>query len=759
MTLTDLPSPAAQPVADVAPEIVHVVTCPLCEAMCGLEVTTAGSEVVRIKPNKRDVFSKGAICPKGTTLGHLHTDPTRLTKPVVRDGDGFREVSWEEAFERCEQVLHPILEKHGIAAFTAFVGNMAAHTFGISRYLGTLLGMTGIPYIYSSGTVDQWPKNVSSVLMYGDMWDIPVPDLQRSEFALFLGANPQASNGSLMGCPDVLGELDRIRAGGGKVIVVDPRRTGTVKHATEYLPIMPGTDAALLLAMVNVLFADGLVDLNGLGDDIAGLDDLEAAAAAFTPERVAATCRIPAERIRQLAHEVAEAERGVVYGRIGTCNQEFGTLASWLIDVVNILTGHFDTPGGLMWTTPVNWALFALPTPKAPGTSGSRTPIEFGRWSTRVRQAPEVLGQVPASCLAEEIDTPGDGQLRGLITCSGNPVLAVPGSDRLAAALPLLEGMVSIDNWINETTCHADVILPGLSPLEQPHFDDSIWNFAVRNAGKWGAEVFPPQDGRPGEWEVILRLAGIMMGQTNADLDVQAMDDGWFSFMASTMGLDPAEVLARYESGGPERILDLSIRTGPYGDWYGEKPDGVTLQSFKDNPDGIDFGPMQPRLHEKLCTPSGKLEIAPPYILADLPRLMERLDRPDDALVMVTRRHLRSKNSWLHQTPALVGGTNRCTIMMNSADAQRCGVRNGELVRVTSEAGSVEVPLETTDDMMAGVCSMPHGWGHTVPGAQAGVPDGHAGVNMNILAPGERVDVLSNNAVVNGFPVSVAPAG
>jgi anaerobic selenocysteine-containing dehydrogenase len=753
MTVSDLQSPTAE---RVDPEVTHIATCSLCEAMCGVEITTRGSEVVRIKPNKRDVFSKGAICPKATVLGHLHTDPTRLTKPVVRDGDTFREVSWDEAFERCEQVMHPILETYGIKAVTAFVGNMAAHTFAIGRYLGMLIGMSGIPYIYSSGTVDQWPKNVSSALMYGDMWHIPVPDLQRSNFVVLLGANPQASNGSLMGCPNVLGELDRIKAEGGKVIVIDPRRSGTAKHATDYIPILPGTDAVLLLAVVHVLFAEGLVNLNGLAEKINGLDDLQRAAADFTPELAEPACRIPAERIRQLAVEIAEADRGVVYGRIGTCNQEFGTLASWLIDVVNILTGNFDTPGGLMWPTPVNWAMFALPTPKAPGTSGSRTPIEFGRWRTRVRDAPEVFGQVPASCMAEEIDTPGEGQLKGLITVSGNPVLSAPGADRLEKALPLLDGMISIDNWINETTCHADVILPGLSPLEQPHFDDLMWNFAVRNAGKWSGTVFPPVDGRPEEWEVILRLAAIMMGKKNADTDVAAMDDGWFSFMLATLGLDPSEILPLYDEGGPERTLDLTIRTGNYGDWYGAKPDGINLQSFKDNPDGIDFGPMVPRIDDKICTHTGKLEIAPPYILGDLPRLLARLERPADELVMVTRRHLRSKNSWMHQSPTLVGGTNRCTLMMNPEDAERSAVHHGDTVRVTSEVGSLDIELEVTADMMLGVCSMPHGWGHTVKGAQTGVPEGKEGVNMNRLTPSHRVDVLSNNAVVNGFPVWVA---
>jgi anaerobic selenocysteine-containing dehydrogenase len=753
MTVTDLSDPAAAMPA----EVTHLRTCPLCEAMCGLEITLQGDEVTRIKPHKDDVFSKGYICPKGTTLGRLHADPTRLRGPVVREGDTFREVSWDEAFDTCERLLHAVVAEHGMDAVTAFVGNPAAHALAIGRYLGVLIGMTGIPRIYSSGTVDQWPKNVTSALMYGGMWDIPVPDLQRSDFMVLMGANPQASQGSLMACPDVLGELDRIRAGGGKVIVIDPRRTGTVRHASEWIPITPGTDAALLLAVVQVLFEEGLVDLGGLDDLLVGVDEVEQVAALFLPERVAETCQIPAGRIRELAREIAAAEHGVVYGRIGLCNQEFGTLASWLIDVVNILTGSFDVPGGLMFPTPVNWTVGTLVPNTEPGTPGSGTEVQFGRWHSRVRGAPEVLGQVPVSCLAEEIDTPGEGQIKAMITVAGNPALSAPGADRLAKALPMLDAMISVDNWINETTRHAHVILPGLSPLEQPHFDDLLWQFAVRSAGKWSETILPPTDGRPAEWEVILRLAGILMGQKAADVDVKALDDGWFSFLVSVTGLDPAAVLAEYESGGPVRMVDLSLRTGPFGDRYGENPGGVTLQTFKDNPDGLDFGPMVPKLRKVLKTPSKKLELAPAYILADIPRLVARLDRPVEQLVMTSRRHLRSKNSWMHQVPVLVGGSNRCTLLMHPTDAERCGVTDSELVRVTSEAASVDVELEVSDEMMLGVVSLPHGWGHTVPGAQTGVDRALAGVNTNLLAPVHLVDVPSGNAVVNGYPVTVAP--
>ena len=391
MTAVDLELPTVEqssPTTTEIPEVTHLRTCPLCEAMCGLEITVKGEDVTRIRPHKEDVFSKGHICPKGTALSKLHSDPTRLRNPVVREGDVFREVSWDEAFETCERLIHGVVAEHGMEAVTAYIGNPAAHTFSIGRYIGVLIGMSGIPRIYSAGTVDQWPKNVSSALMYGDMWAIPVPDVQRSDFMVLMGANPQASQGSLMACANVLAELDRMKADGGKVIVIDPRRTGTVKHATEWIPITPGTDAALLLAVVQVLFSEGLVDLGELTDILVGVEVLREVSAPFTPERVAATCQISADRIRQLAREMAAAERGVVYGRIGLCNQEFGTLSSWLVDVVNVLTSSFDVEGGLMFPTPVNWTIASLPMPKAPGTPGSGTEVEFGRWHSRVRGAP-----------------------------------------------------------------------------------------------------------------------------------------------------------------------------------------------------------------------------------------------------------------------------------------------------------------------------------------------------------------------------------
>ena len=732
---------------------VHLRTCPLCEAMCGLEITVAGDRVERIRADRDDAWSKGHLCPKGTTLGHLHHDPDRLRHPMVRDGDTWCEVTWDEAFQRCSELLAPVVAEHGVEAVTAYVGNPLAHNFSLGRYIGILIGMSGIPMIYSAGTVDQWPKNVSSHLMYGGMWRIPVPDIRRTDLLVVMGANPHASQGSLLACPDVMGEIDGIRARGGKVVVIDPRRTGTAERADEWLPIVPGTDAALLLAVAQVLFAEGLVDVGTVAERVDGVDEVGAVVADWTPERVAPVTGIAADRIRTLAHELAATERAVVYGRIGTCNQEFGTLASWMVDVVNILTRHFDVPGGSMFAKPAAWPVTDLP---MPGLEDG-TP-NFGRWRTRVRGAPEVLGHVPVSCLAEEIATPGDGQIRALFTVAGNPVLSTPEGDRLDAALPGLDCMISVDNWLNETTRHAHVILPGLSPLEQAHHDDLLWNFAVGSAARYSPPIFPPADGRPHEWEILVRLAGACLGQPAGEVDVAAIDDGFFDVLAMVKGLDGPTLRAGYDEGGPERLLDFTLRTGPFGDRYGEDPDGLTLDMVKAAPHGIDLGPMVPRVAEVVTTPGGKVVLAPPYITADLPRLAARLDRPADDLVLVNRRHLQSNNSWMHNVAVLVKGRNRCTLHIHPDDARRCGVTDGDVAVVASEAGQVEVPVEITDAIAPGVVSLPHGWGHDRPGARLSVAREHAGINSNVLSPGTFVDVISGNAAVNGIPVTVAPA-
>lgn len=723
----------------------HLRTCPLCEAMCGLEIQVEGGKVTSIRGNRDDVWSRGHLCPKGVSLAAVHEDPDRIRRPMIKVDGRWQEVSWDAAFRRCTELLTPVIEKYGIGAVTAYTGNPLAHSFSLARYAGVLMGMSGMPVTYSPGTVDQWPKNLSSHLMYGLWWNFPVPDIERTDLMVIMGANPAASQGSLLAAPDVMGLINGIRKR-GKVIVIDPVRTQTAAQADEWLPIVPGTDAALLLAVAHTLFDEDLVDA---GPHVDGLDTMRRVAAEWPPERVSAVTGIDEDRIRRLARELAGTERSVVYGRIGLCNQEFGSLASWLVDVINILTGHFDTPGGAMFPKPAAWSITTQP---LPGLEGGLP--EFGRWRTRVRGAKEVLGQAPVSCMAEEIATPGEGQLKALITVAGNPVLSTPGGDKLDEVLPMLEAMISVDLWLNETTRHADVILPGLSPLEQPHHDDLILLFAIHSIANYSAPVFDPGD-RPHEWEILIRLTGLCTGTPAEDVDVAAIDDGFFDYLAFTQGVDGAEIRKLYDHGGPERMLDLTLRTGPFGDQYGKNPGGLTLDMLKANPNGIDFGPMVPQLPDILGTPDKKIRLAPQYLLDDLPRLAARMERPAEPLVLVSRRHLRSNNTWMHNVPALMKGKDRCTLLIHPDDAARWGVADGDIVTVKSAAGEIKVPVEVTDAIKPGVVSMPHGWGHGKPGTRMSVANGSPGANTNVLSPPTFLDEPSGNGALNGIPVTI----
>ena len=741
-----------KPLAGVGEDGRHLYTCPLCEAMCGLEIHVSDGRVASVRGNHDDTWSHGHICPKGATLGALHEDPDRIRRPMIKVDGQWQEVSWDAAFRRCTELLAPVIEKHGIGAVTCYTGNPLAHSFSLGRYTGVLLGMSGIPISYSPGTVDQWPKNLSSHLMYGGWWSFPVPDIERTDLLIVMGANPAASQGSLLAAPNVMGIIDAIRKR-GKVIVVDPVHTATAARADEWLPITPGTDAALLLAVVHTLFAEKLVKLGDIEAHLDGVDRMRQVAAEWSPERVAAVTGITAERIRTLPRELAGTERAVVYGRIGLCNQEFGSLASWLVDVVNILTGHLDTPGGSMFPRAAAWSVTVQPIPGLEDGAPA-----FGRYRTRVRGAKEVLGQVPVSCLAEEIATPGEGQIKALITVAGNPVLSTPAGHTLDEVLPTLDAMISVDLWLNETTRHADVILPAPSPLEQPHHDDLILNFAINSIANYSPPVFSPEDrDRPEEWEILIRLTGLCTGTPAEDVDVAAIDDGFFDYMAFTQGLDGATIREYYDRGGPDRILDFTLRTGPFGDRYGENPDGVTLDKLKAQPNGINFGPMVPQVPEILGTADGEIRLAPQYLLDDLPRLAERLDRAPDELVLVSRRHLRSNNSWLHNVGPLMKGKDRCTLLMHDDDAARRGVATGDFVTVASTGGQIEVPVEVTGAIMPGVVSMPHGWGHGKPGTRMAIANDSPGVNTNILSPPTFIDEPSGNGALNGIPVTVTP--
>ena len=736
-------------------------TCPLCEATCGLELTLEDGRVTRIRGDAEDVFSHGFVCPKGAALKPLHEDPDRVRMPLLRTASGFEEVSWDDALGEIERRLQPVLERHGCDAVGAYLGNPNAHNLDALLYGRVLLKAIGTKNIFSATTVDQMPKHVSAGLMFGAPLSIPVPDVDRTDYLLMLGANPLASNGSLLTAPDMRGRLRGIRARGGRVVVVDPRRSRTAEEADEHHFIRPGTDALLLFAVVHVLFEEGLADPGPLAGHCEGVEEVQALAAAFAPEAVTDACGIPAGEIRRIARDLAAAERAAVYGRIGTCTQEFGTLASWLVDVLNVLTGNLDRPGGAMFPKGAAGAA------NTRGTPGRGKGFRTGRWHTRVRGLPEALGEFPVACMAEEIDTEGEGQIRALFTFAGNPAVSTPNAGRLRRALESLELMVSVDIYVNETTRHADVILPAPSPLHRSHYDLALYQLAARNVANYSPAILGPDPEVPAEWHTLLRLTGVVTGQ-GVGADVDALDDFVMAGLMQRDIQDPASPVAGRDAGelmaelasrrGPERMLDWMLRTGPYGDHFGSNPDGLTLERLKAEPHGIDLGPLEPRIPEVLRTSSGKIELAPEPIVTDVTRLeAARSAHRNGGMVLIGRRQLRSNNSWMHNVPNLVRGKDRCTAHVHPDDAERLGLEDGGRANVTSERGTIEVPVEVTDGIMPGVVSIPHGWGHDDPEARLTVAAAHAGANSNVLADELAIDVPSGNAVLNGIPVELAP--
>ncbi|WP_327170929.1 molybdopterin-dependent oxidoreductase [Streptomyces sp. NBC_01336] len=735
--------------------------CPLCEATCGLTLTIEGTRVTGARGDREDVFSKGFICPKGASIGGLDEDPDRLRTPLVRKDGVLTGASWSEAFEAIARALPALAQEHGPQAVGVVLGNPNVHTMAGALYPPALLAALRTRALFTASTLDQMPKHVSSGLLFGDPNSIPVPDLDRTDHLLMLGANPLESNGSLCTAPDFPGRLKALRRRGGSLTVIDPRRTRTARLADRHVAIRPGTDALLLAAMAHVLFEEKLTDPGALADHVEGIDEVAEAVRDFTPEAVAAACDVDAATIRTLARELAAARTAAVYGRIGSCTVEHGTLASWLVDVLNVLTGNLDRPGGALF--PLS-ATARSPRPAAPGKG-----FALGRWASRVSGHPEAKGELPMSALAEEIGTPGEGRIRALIVLAANPVLSAPDGDRLDAALADgLDFMVSVDPYLNETSRHADVVLPPPPPSQSAHFDFAFNTLAVRNQVRYTRPALPLGEGLMDEAEILARLVLAVSGTHGAEPDAvdtgiidRALGKAVADPLSPVHGRDPAGVSAELTGRtGAERRLDLMLRLGPYGEGFGADPDGLSLERLLAHPHGIDLGPLAPRVPEVLTTRSGRVELFPAPIAADLPRLRRALDGRTDpeALVLVGRRHLRSNNSWLHNVAALRGGSNVCTLQIHPEDAARLGLTDGAPATVTADGGELTVPVEITDGVRTGVVSLPHGWGHSRPGTRMSVASAQPGVNVNQLLDGSRLDPLSGTAVLNAIPVTVTPS-
>lgn len=755
----------------------HYRTCSLCEAMCGVVIEHDGSKVLSIKGDKNDPFSRGHICPKAVALQDLHEDPNRLKLPLKRTPNGFEPIEWDEAFDLVADRLHEIQKQHGNDAVASYVGNPNAHNYGSLAMLAPFVLSLRSHNRFSATSVDQLPHMFASMLMLGHQALLPVPDIDRSDYFICLGANPMASNGSVMSCADLPKRLKQISKT-GKLLVIDPRKTETAELANEHLFIKPGSDPILLLAMANEIFANGWVRLKHLANHVEGLAELEQASKSYTAEFAARHCGIPADTIKRIAQEFAQSERGVIYARIGACAQQFGTLTLWLVYALNIITGHFDSEGGFMFARP---AIDLAAVAALAGMTGS-----FDKRRSNVRNLPEFGGEFPVAELADNILSDKPDRIRALVTIMGNPVLSLPNGQKMDQALDRLDFMVAIDFYLNETSRHADLILPTTGPLEHAHFDFLLQAVAVRNTIKWSEPLFAPAPGAKHDWEVLLELTtrinsrnriSTAAAQLQAAFIKKVGIDGLMNLALQTgpygkplPGLNflmrklpgskliqPVNRFLQRKLGIPNPLETLLNATPYQTNTALETP--LSLAELKKYPHGLDLGPLTPCMPGNIFTPNQKIQLAPAPMLSGLQQMNAKLaasNATTENMQLIGRRHLRSNNSWLHNSYRLVKGKNRCTALIHSSDAARLQVEEGQLIKVSSAIGSISVPAEITDTIMPGVISVPHGWGHNRDGIKLDVAQQHAGVSLNDVVDDNWLDPLTGMSALNGASVSVS---
>lgn len=688
-------------------------TCNLCDALCGLCVEVSdGESVGAIRGNPDDVFSRGHVCPKAVGLRELHADPDRVRQPLRRRGAHWEPCGWDEALDDVAARLRAIASAHGKNAIGLYVGNPVVHSHRASFASQVLTAALGTQNHFDPNSQDGNPRLFACTQLYGNPLLIPVPDVERTDHLLVLGANPAVSNGSQLGLGDVRRRMRSIRERGGRVVLVDPRRSETAAWADRHVFIRPGGDAALLFALLHVLFRERAIDVRAIEQMASGVGTLRSLADRFPPARVAAAIGIDEATITALARELAAAPTKAVYARVGVCVNAFGPLACWLVEALNVCLGSFDRAGGVMFPT--------APADLAP-IARHLTRGAFARWSSRVRGLPEFLGSLPSVVMTEEMETPGEGRIRALVCMAGNPVLSTPGGDRLAAALAKLELVVGIDHYVNETHAHAHYLLPPRHVFQTGNYDLLLSRFAVRNHVKYSPPILAPYGGTRDDWEIATELAL----RLHAPRALHAP-------------------LRRFAKRLPEQMVDALLRLGAHG---------LSLDALARAPNGIDLGPLVRRGH--VDTDDGLVHLAPPVLVADVPRLERWVDAPRAALVMIGRRHLRSNNSWMHNLPVLTKGPRRATLKVHPDDAAARGLVDGAPVRLKNAAGEVEVVLELSDEMMPGVVSLPHGFGHQRPGTRLSVARDVPGPNANALVA--EVEPVLGTTISNGVPVEIEP--
>ena len=763
----------------------HYRTCNLCEALCGISIEYQDKQIISIKGDSDDPFSKGYICPKATALQDIHQDPDRLRKPVRKTGDGWEEISWQQAFDSVANKVKALQQNHGRDSVATYVGNPTAHNHGNLIMLKGFLDAIGSRNRYSATSVDQLPVMLAAKNLFGSTALFPVPDVDRMQYLIIIGANPIASGGSFMSGPNIKKRLAAIQQRGGQVITIDPRFTETAAIASQHHYINPGKDAYLLLAMIHEIFARGLERCGHLA--LENIPILRSAVKPFSPQRVAQMVDIKADVISQLARQLALQPHAAVYGRLGTCIQQQGALCSWLIYVLNIITANMDVEGGMMFTRPAidlaGWGAV------------SRQVNGFDQQRSRVRNLPSFAAEFPAATLADEILTPGHGQIKALITLAGNPVLSLPNGRKLEKALAGLDFMLSFDMYINETSRHADIIIPPTSPLEHGYYALAIQLVAYRHTAKYSPALFEKPEGSYHEWQSMLEIMTRIYsrdfittawGKFLYGINNWLGDEGILNLLLKMgpYGGIPRPIYWLHRRLGRINILNLGsyyknalafistqlkrstlansiLQASPFGDYSYPVLGGLTLNKLLENPHGVDIGALKSVMPDRLRTKNKKINLEPGMYNDLIQGLAESLERNSVEgeqaynLSLIGRRHLRSNNSWLHNSYRLVKGKNRCTLLMHPNDAGAQNFSNGDAVRVISKVGEIEIELQITDQIKPGVVSIPHGWGHHRQGTCLSVAHKYAGVSINDITDDSVVEGLTGQAICNGIPVKV----
>ena len=732
--------------------------CPFCEASCGLlvEADVTAGKVLRVSGDREHPGSRGFLCAKSQGLVGLRSDPDRLRRPLLRVGREFREIDWPEALDRAATGLKHVLGQHGPRSLGIYSGNPTAHVAGLQMGLGALLSAAAPAVFVNSGSIDCYPRFLVDTYLYGNLGHVPVPDIERTAFFLIFGGNPVVSNGSMLGASNMPARLERLRARGGKLVVVDPRRSETARVADEHFAVRPGSDALLALALIDTLFTENLVRLGKLESAVTGIAELRAAAMRYSAERVAPLVRIPAERIRKLARDFAGAESAVAYGRVGANCQSFGSLAIWAIDCLNLLTGNLDEPGGALFPAGI------LPRFMHNPYEGSQP--AHGRWHSRVSNTPELGGTLPTQVLWEEIETPGPGQLHGLVVIAGNPVLSNANARRVGSALERLDFMVSVDIYLNETSRYADVILPPMEHLKRSEFTMVFGNWTVENTVCYSPAVFAREATDRDDWDIVMGLAARLAGEPPDAFQLrQAL--GYLDALRSSLPRIPdllsTDAAFASASGATiaEKIYDVLLRGGQFGDGFGTFPDGLTLERLKESGSGVSKGPIQAGTFPgEIHTPDGCIPLAAPIFLNDLNRLEGAIAGGafgDGQLLLINRRHIRSNNSWMHNLHSLTKGRPRCTALLNPADAGQLQIQTGDMIKVISRVGEITIRAEISDEVGPGTVSVPHGWSEPDARTRLRLAHSRGTANVNVLSDDAACDAPSGGASFNATPIRI----